>query len=124
MVLVSTVEQARVDRLQRSELAVPATSTQFFEKAAKGPADSIFLDLEDAVAPSRRLEARDNAVRALSEVNWGSKTISVRVNGLGTPYGLSDILTVARCERLDMILLPKVETASDVIFVDRVLTML
>jgi malyl-CoA/(S)-citramalyl-CoA lyase len=114
----------RVDRLQRSELAVPATSTQFFAKAANGPADSIFLDLEDSVAPSRRIEARDNAVRALEEVNWGSKTVSVRVNGLATAYGLADILAVARCERLDMILLPKVETASDVVFVDRVLTML
>lgn len=122
--MVEKVDVARIDRLQRSELAVPATSTQFFEKAAKGPADSIFLDLEDAVAPGRRLEARANAVRALDEVNWGSKTVSVRVNGLGTPYGLADILAVAQCNRLDMILIPKVETPSDIIFVDRLLTMM
>ena len=56
-------------RIQRSELAVPATSQQFFEKAAKGPADSIFLDLEDAVAPSRREEGRANAVEALNSVD-------------------------------------------------------
>ena len=115
-------EYQRPFRLQRSELAVPATSERFFAKAAQGPADSIFLDLEDAVAPSRRIEARANAVRALEEVNWGSKAVSVRVNGLGTPWALSDILAVARCQRLDMILLPKVESSEDVVFLDRLLS--
>lgn len=109
-------------RLQRSELAVPATSEVFFEKAARGPADSLFLDLEDAVAPSRRVEARAQAVKALHEIEWGSKIVSVRVNGLGTPWAIADILAVARCPRLDMILLPKVETPGDVIFLDRLLT--
>ena len=109
-------------RLQRSELAVPATSEKFFEKAARGPADSLFLDLEDAVAPSRRVEARATAVRALNELDWGTKTVSVRVNGLTTPWAISDILAVAGCPRLDMILLPKVETAGDVVFLDRLLT--
>ena len=109
-------------RIQRSELAVPATSRQFFEKAARGPADSIFLDLEDAVAPSRREEARANAVAALHEVDWGTKTVSVRVNGLTTPWAIADIVAVARCPRLDMVLMPKIETAGDVVFVDRLLT--
>lgn len=109
-------------RLQRSELAVPATSLPFFEKAALGPADSLFLDLEDSVAPHRRDEARDNAVRALNDLDWGTKTVSVRVNGLGTRWAIADILAVARCPRLDMILLPKVETAGDVVFLDRLLT--
>lgn len=108
-------------RIQRSELAVPATSEHFFTKAAAGPADSIFLDLEDAVAPARRCEGRDTAVRGLHDIDWGSKTVSVRVNGLGTPWAIADILAVARCPRLDMVLLPKVETASDVIFLDRLL---
>ena len=109
-------------RLQRSELAVPATSLPFFEKAARGPADTLFLDLEDAVAPQRRDEARANAVLALNTIDWGTKTVSVRVNGLGTRWALADILAVARCPRLDMILLPKVETAIDVVFLDRLLT--
>ncbi len=109
-------------RLQRSELAVPATSEKFFEKAARGPADSLFIDLEDAVAPSRRIEARANAVRALHEIDWGNKTVSVRVNGLATMWAIADIIAVARCPRLDMILLPKVETAGDVVFLDRLLT--
>ncbi len=116
-----TEMNSRPARIQRSELAVPATSSRFFEKAARGPADSIFLDLEDAVAPSRRLEARANAVAALRDVDWGRKIVSVRVNGLSTEWGLSDILAVARCPRLDMVLIPKVETAEDVRFVDRIL---
>ena len=120
--LAMTVE-ANV-RLQRSELAVPATSKEFFTKAAKGPADSIFLDLEDAVAPARRTEARANAVEALNNVDWGRKTVSVRVNALTTSWSLSGIIAVARCPRLDMILLPKVETAGDVEFLDRLLTCL
>lgn len=111
-------------RLQRSELAVPATTEKFFVKAANGPADSLFLDLEDAVSPDRRVEARAMAVTALNSIDWGAKTVSVRVNGLNTPWGLSDIIAVARCPRLDMILLPKVETADDVIFLDRLLTAL
>jgi malyl-CoA/(S)-citramalyl-CoA lyase len=116
-----TEPSLRTARIQRSELAVPATSTQFFEKAARGPADSIFLDLEDAVAPLRREEARANAVAALDDIDWGRKIISVRVNGLGTEWGLSDILAVAKCPRLDMVLIPKVETAEDVRFVHRIL---
>lgn len=111
-------------RLQRSELAVPATSEHFFAKAAKGPADAIFLDLEDAVAPDRRYEARAKAVTALQEIDWGSKIVAVRVNGLRTRWALDDILAVARCPRLDMVLIPKVETIGDIEFVDRLLTAL
>jgi len=69
-----------------------------------------------------RVEARANAVRALSTIDWAEKTVAVRVNGLSTPWAISDILAVARCPRLDMILLPKVETADDVKFLDRLLT--
>lgn len=112
---------ARIQRVQRSELAVPATSPHFFQKAAQGPADSIFLDLEDAVAPNRREEGRANAVKALNDVDWGTKIVSVRVNGLDTPWAIADIMAVARCPRLDMILLPKVQTSEDVRFVDRLL---
>ncbi len=110
------------ERIQRSELAVPATSDRFIASAAKGAADALFLDLEDAVAPALRIEARANAVKALNELDWGDKLVAVRVNGLTTRWGLADILAVARCPRLDMILLPKVETAGDVIFLDRLLT--
>lgn len=109
-------------RLQRSELAVPATSERFFSKAASGPADFIFLDLEDAIAPARKLDARDAAIRALNELDWGDKTMAVRVNAADTPWGLRDIIeVVTRCPRLDLVLLPKVGTAFDVQFADELI---
>ena len=112
-------------RLQRCALAVPATSTRFFEKAALGAADSIFLDLEDAIAPARKAHARAETIRALKEMDWGYKLLSVRVNGLDTAWALEDIVDVARnCPRLDMILLPKTSTAMDVKFVDQILTLI
>jgi malyl-CoA/(S)-citramalyl-CoA lyase len=110
--------------LQRSELAVPATSPRFFAKAAAGPADVIFLDLEDAVAPAKKVEAREQAIAALNDIDWGTKTMAVRVNGLDTPWAHHDILQVAeRAPRLDMILLPKAGSAFDVQFVDQILTL-
>jgi malyl-CoA/(S)-citramalyl-CoA lyase len=109
-------------RVQRSELAVPATSENFFAKAAAGPADVIFLDLEDAIAPNRKEKARQNAIRALNEIDWGSRTMAVRVNGSDTPWGLRDIIeVVTQCPRLDLILLPKVGTPFDVQFADELI---
>ena len=115
---------APVLRLQRSELAVPATSPKFFAKAAAGPADAVFLDLEDAVAPGNKDEARAGAVAALNELDWGDKLMVVRVNGLDTPWAHRDIVEVAaNCPRLDLILLPKTGSAFDVRFVDQLLTL-
>lgn len=112
----------RPARIQRSELAVPATSPRFFEKARRSAADVIFLDLEDAVAPSAKVRARAAAVAALNDIDWARKTMAVRVNGLDTEWGYRDIVDVAeRCPRLDMILLPKVQAARDVEFVDTLL---
>lgn len=108
-------------RLARSLLAVPATSDHLFEKAAKGPADAIFLDLEDAVAPDRKIEARALAVAALDRVDWRSKLVSVRINALDTPWALADILALARCKRINSLLIPKVEHAEDVAFLSYLL---
>lgn len=114
----------RRERLQRSELAVPATSPRFFEKAARSAADVIFLDLEDAVAIRMKDEARRMAVQALNQLDWGRKTMAVRINGLDTPWALRDLVDIARhCPRLDLILLPKAGTAFDVQFVAHVLTL-
>jgi malyl-CoA/(S)-citramalyl-CoA lyase len=113
----------RPRRLQRSELAVPATSERFFAKAAASVTDALFLDLEDAVADDRKEAARRQAIDALNGLDWGRKTVSVRVNGLDTRWGQRDILEIAsRCPRLDMILLPKVGSAFEVRFVDQLLT--
>lgn len=111
-------------RLHRSELAVPATSERFFQKAASGPADVVFLDLEDAVAPSEKDRARKNAIAALNDIDWGRKTMAVRVNGLDTPWAHRDIIDVAlNAPRLDLILLPKAGSAFDVRFVEQVLAL-
>ncbi len=114
----------RLTRLQRSELAVPATSPKFFAKAAACAADSIFLDLEDAVAPTHKEQARTQAIDALNHVDWGTKTMAVRVNALDTPWALQDIVEVARhAPRLDLVLLPKAGSAFDVQFVAQLLTL-
>jgi malyl-CoA/(S)-citramalyl-CoA lyase len=114
---------ARPVRLQRSELAVPATSERFFAKAAAGAADAIFLDLEDAVSPDKKDLALRNAIAALNEIDWGDKTVAVRINALDTPWAHRDIIdVVSAAERLDLILLPKAGSAFDVAFVDQLLT--
>jgi malyl-CoA/(S)-citramalyl-CoA lyase len=101
--------------LLRSLLAVPATSARFLEKAAQSPADALFIDLEDAVIPDLKVKARGNAIAALNGLDWGRRSVSVRVNGLDTPWGCRDILEVVEaCPRLDHVLLPKCESAGDV----------
>src|SRR6201991_679768 len=99
----------------RSLLAVPASSPRFMEKAAQGPADAIFLDLEDAVIPALKPKARQDAIAAINQLDWGSRGVAVRVNGFGTAWGCRDIIEVVEaCPRLDYILLPKCEEAADV----------
>ena len=68
-----TIVQQCVPRLHRSELAVPGSSPQFFEKAARSAADVVFLDLEDAVAPDQKVQARRNIVQALHEIDWATR---------------------------------------------------
>jgi malyl-CoA/(S)-citramalyl-CoA lyase len=117
------VEQAPA-RLNRSELAVPGSSPQFFEKAAKGAADVIFLDLEDAVAPDDKETARKNIIEALNDIDWGHKTLSLRINGLDTHYMYRDVVDVVEQagRRLDLIMIPKIGMPSDVYAVDMLLT--
>ncbi len=117
------VEQAKA-RLNRSELAVPGSQPQLFEKAAKSDADVIFLDLEDAVAPDDKPQARRNIIKALNEMDWGTKTMSVRINGLDTHFMYRDVVDVVEQagQRLDLIMVPKVGTAADVYAVDMLVT--
>jgi malyl-CoA/(S)-citramalyl-CoA lyase len=117
------VEQA-TPRLNRSELAVPGSRPQLFEKAASSAADVIFLDLEDAVAPDDKVQARKNVVEALNDIDWGTKTLSVRINGLDTHYMYRDVVDVIEQggERLDLFMVPKVGTAADVYAVDMLVT--
>jgi malyl-CoA/(S)-citramalyl-CoA lyase len=116
------IEQAR-PRLQRSELAVPGSNPSMFEKAAKSRADVIFLDVEDAVAPDDKEQARVNIVAGLNDVDWGSKTMMIRINGLDTHYMYRDVVDIVEaCPRLDMILIPKVGVPADVYAIDMLVT--
>jgi len=111
-------------RLNRCELAVPGSSTKMFEKAAASDADIIFLDLEDAVAPSDKPQARKNVVQALHDIDWRGKSMSVRINGLDTHFMYRDVIEVVEGagDKLDLIMIPKVGTPSDVYAVDMLLT--
>jgi len=117
------IEQAPA-RLNRSELAVPGSNPKLFEKAAASAADVIFLDLEDAVAPDDKEQARKNIIAVLNDIDWGTKTMSVRINGLDTHYMYRDVVDVIEQggERLDLIMIPKVGTAADVYAVDMLVT--
>ncbi len=113
-------------RLQRSELAVPGSSPQMFEKALNSASDYVFLDLEDAVSPNDKITARQNIIKALNEMNWreNGKTISVRINSLDTHYMYRDLVELVEeaGENIDTILVPKAGTMSDVYMVDCMLT--
>ncbi|MEM7429269.1 MAG: CoA ester lyase [Pseudomonadota bacterium] len=118
-----TVEQAP-GRLNRSELAVPGSQPQLFEKAAQSDVDVIFLDLEDAVAPDDKETARRNIIQALHDIDWKGKSMSVRINGLDTHYMYRDVVDVVEQagEHLDLIMIPKVGTAADVYAIDMLVT--
>lgn len=123
--MFSTAPRPRRKRVQRSELAVPATSQRFFRKAIESEVDAIFLDLEDAIAPNRKVEAREKAIEALNTLDWGRKTLAVRVNALDSEWGVRDLIeVVTRCPRLDLVLLPKVGLPFDVQFVAALLSSL
>jgi len=116
------IEQASA-RLHRSELAVPGSNPGMFEKAAKSAADIIFLDVEDAVAPDDKAQARKNIIQGLNDIDWGHKTMMVRINGLDTHYMYRDVVDIVEaCPRLDMILIPKVGTPADVYAIDMMVT--
>ena len=120
----TTVERQAPVRIYRSKLFVPGSRTNFFEKAAAGPADCVCLDLEDAVAPADKDKARDNVVAALNDVDWKGKIVTVRINGLDTGWCYKDVIALVEKggEKLDAIMIPKVGNASDVYAVDWLMT--
>ncbi|MGB5278929.1 MAG: CoA ester lyase [Gammaproteobacteria bacterium] len=106
-------------RLHRSELAVPGSNLRMIEKAPNAGADCVFIDLEDAVAPDDKVQARKNAIAALNDLDWSKTTVSVRINGLDTHYCYHDIIDVVEQagHKLDGILVPKVGKPSELEFV-------
>jgi len=120
--LSHTLYPMRQARLQRSELAVPGSNTSFIDKAATSAADVVFLDLEDAVAPGDKEQARRNVIEALRDIDWAAtgKTVSVRINGLDTHYMYRDVIDVMEQagDRVHTILVPKVGVPADLYCVE------
>ncbi|MDQ3904005.1 MAG: CoA ester lyase [Actinomycetota bacterium] len=121
-----TLYPMRRPRLQRSELAVPGSNTTFIDKAANSAADVVFLDLEDAVAPPDKEQARRNVIEALRDIDWAAKgkTVSVRINGLDTHYMYRDVVDIMEQagDRLHTILVPKVGVPADLYCVETLVT--
>ncbi|PIE10214.1 MAG: CoA ester lyase [Rhodobacterales bacterium] len=113
-----------VARPNRCQLFGPGSRPAIFEKMAGSAADVINLDLEDSVAPDDKDQARKNIIEAIGDIDWGTKTLSVRINGLDTPYWYRDVVDLLEnaSERLDQIMIPKVGNASDIYAVDALAT--
>lgn len=111
-------------RLNRCQLFGPGSRPALFEKMAASAADVVNLDLEDSVAPDDKEQARKNIIQAIGDVDWGTKTLSVRINGLDTPWWYRDVVDLIEqaSERLDQIMIPKVGNAMDLYAVDALVT--
>lgn len=113
----------RPRRLRRSQLSVPGSSEKMLRKAAESAADHVFCDLEDAVAPAAKVEARERVAWALNTLDWRRKTRCVRINDVTTEWCHGDLITVVEQagQNLDTVMLTKPRVAADVVFVDRLL---
>lgn len=117
-------QPAPLARPNRCQLFGPGSRPALFEKMAASGADVINLDLEDSVAPADKDSARANIITAIHAVDWGGKTLSVRINGLDTPFWYRDVVDLLEQagDRLDQIMIPKVGCAADVYAVDALVT--
>ncbi|MBQ0748842.1 MAG: L-malyl-CoA/beta-methylmalyl-CoA lyase [Roseovarius sp.] len=111
-------------RPNRCQLFGPGSNTKLFEKMAASAADVVNLDLEDSVAPSDKGIARKNIIEAINSVDWGKKTLSVRINSLDSPFWYRDVVDLLEQagERLDQIMIPKVGCGADIYAVDALVT--
>jgi len=111
-------------RPNRCQLFGPGSRPAICEKMASSAADVINLDLEDSVAPTDKDQARANVIEAINTVDWGKKTLSVRINGLDTPFWYRDVVDLLEqsSDRLDQIMIPKVGCAADLYAVDALVT--
>ncbi|MBV0913221.1 L-malyl-CoA/beta-methylmalyl-CoA lyase [Anianabacter salinae] len=118
------IQPQPVARPNRCQLFGPGSRPAIFEKMAASDADVINIDLEDSVAPDDKAQARKNVIEAIGDVDWGKKTLSVRINGLDTPYWYRDVVDLLEqaSDRLDQIMIPKVGNAGDLYAVDALVT--
>ncbi len=121
---MSSYERTKVDRIRRSELSTPGHSEKMIAKAAQSDADMVFLDLEDAVAPSAKVGARKNIIAGLNDLDWGDKIRSFRCNSVDTQWCHDDIAEVVTGAgaNIDVIMVPKIKGPREVWFVDDLLT--
>merc|ERR1719352_2231782 len=112
-------------RLNRAELYVPGTQAKIIPKAAKSAADVVVMDLEDSVAIGEKDTARKNVIEALQTVDFGNKTVAVRINGLYSHHLYRDVVDIIEQagERCDMFIIPMVGNAKDVYMVDSLTSM-
>ena len=118
------MSQRTRDLPRRSCLSVPGSSERFLAKGPTIPADMTFLDLEDAVSPLEKEAARPKVVEAIKSQDWGDRVLCVRVNAWDTEWTAFDIIEVVgnAGERLDEIMLPKVQSAAEIVAADLLLT--
>ena len=118
------VQPAPPARPNRCQLFGPGSRPALFEKMAASAADVVNLDLEDSVAPADKPEARAAVIRAINEIDWGRKTVGVRINGLDTPFWYRDVVDLMeQCgERLDSLMIPKAGCAADIYAVDALMS--
>jgi malyl-CoA/(S)-citramalyl-CoA lyase len=118
------IQPAAPARPNRCQLFGPGSRPELFEKMATSAADVINLDLEDSVAPDDKPRARENIIAATHDIDWGRKRLSVRINGLDTPYWHQDVIALMEraSDRLDQIMIPKAGCAADVYAVDALVT--
>jgi malyl-CoA/(S)-citramalyl-CoA lyase len=123
-----TLYETTVQRVQRCELAVPGSSPEMFEKALKSGVDFVFLDLEDAVAPDDKLQARKNVIQAINDLDWKGHgiTVSVRINGLDTQFMVRDVVDLVEQagHKIDTLLVPKAGVYADIYMVEAMLNQL
>lgn len=118
------LQPAAPARPNRCQLFGPGSNAKLFEKMAGSAADVINIDLEDSVAPTDKDKARANTIEAINDVDWGGKTLSVRINGLDSEWWYRDVVDLLEKagERLDQIMIPKVGCAADIYAVDALVT--
>ncbi|MEM7269324.1 MAG: CoA ester lyase [Pseudomonadota bacterium] len=118
------VQPAGPARPNRCQLFGPGSRPAIFEKMAASVADVINLDLEDSVAPADKPQARKNIIEAVNDIDWGGKSLSVRINGLDTEFWHHDVVELIEKtgDRLDLIMIPKVGNAKDIYAVDAVVS--
>jgi citrate lyase beta subunit len=123
-----TLYETKVQRVQRCELAVPGSSPEMFEKALNSGVDFVFLDLEDAVAPDDKVQARKNIIQALNDLDWKGHgiTVSVRINGLDTQYMVRDVVDLVEQagSKIDTLLIPKAGVYADIYMVEAMVNQL